>query len=129
MMSLSWETLTLLLKHLTHQGKTPRPQTQIQQPQPQHQHHQVVNGVLLNRELRTLIYRLLLTMLVGLDVQTAQQYNQEQAAIIRTLSVIMLPMHSITTTRRIQYLTAVYLEEQHPLQAMIQVRISSNLKA
>jgi len=135
-----WETLTFL-KHLTHQGQTQQPQPQIQQPQPQRPqpqlqhpqprllHPQVVNGVLLTRELQTLLYRLLLTMLVGLEVQTAQQYNQEQAVIIRTLSAIMLLMHSMTTTRRIQHLPAVYLEEQHLLQAMIQVRISSYLKA
>jgi len=85
--------------------------------------------VSLTKELQTLLYRLLLTMLVDMEVQTAQQYNQEQAVITPTLSVIMLPMHSTTTTRRIQYQLVVYSEEQHRLQAMIQVRISSNLEA
>lgn len=83
----------------------------------------------LTKELQTLLYRLLLTMLADMEVQTVQHYNQEPAVITRTPSVIMLPMLSTTTTRRIQYQLVVYSEGQHRLQAMIQVRIYSNLEA
>jgi len=68
-------------------------------------------------------------MLAEKEVQIAHKFNLEQAVMNQTLTVIMLLMPSMTSTKRIQYLPAVYLEELQHLQAMIQVSNSLNIKA
>jgi hypothetical protein len=61
-------------------------------------------------------------MLVAMEVQTVLQFNQEQVATTQTLCETMLHLPSIATTRKIQRLLAVYLEELHNLAPLTQVR-------
>lgn len=61
-------------------------------------------------------------MLVAMEVPTVQQFNQDQVVTTQTLCVTMLLMPSMTITRKIQRLLAVYLEELHNLPPLTQVR-------
>nr|GMD22497.1 hypothetical protein Iba_chr08aCG11350 [Ipomoea batatas]GMD87840.1 hypothetical protein Iba_chr14cCG1260 [Ipomoea batatas] len=60
-------------------------------------------------------------MLVDLVVQIVQPFSQVQVVMTRTRLKIMPLMHSMTTTKKTQFLPAVSLEDQHSLLLLIQV--------
>jgi hypothetical protein len=61
-------------------------------------------------------------MRVAMEVLTVLQFNQEQVVTTQTAYVTTLLMPSMTITRKIQRLLAVYLEELHNLPTLTQVR-------
>jgi hypothetical protein len=61
-------------------------------------------------------------MLVAMEVLTVLQFNQEQVVTTQPLCGTTLLMPSMTITRKIQRLLAVYLEELHNSPTLTQVR-------
>ena len=66
-------------------------------------------------------------MLVAMEVQTVLQFNQEEVATTQTPCETTPLMPSTATTRKIQHLLAVYLEEQHNFPPLTQVRCVSDI--
>lgn len=66
-------------------------------------------------------------MPVDTEVQTVRRFSKVEAASIPILFVTMHRMHSMTTTRRIQFLPAAILEEQ--LLSSMWIQVSNDFRA